>query len=283
MINKKSTIFTALLLMLVALRPVFTQTLWTEPALPTAEESITIYFDATDTGIEGYDGDLYAHTGVNLESDNWQYVIGEWGENEVQPQLTRLEEDFYQMEITPNVYDFYGVPQSETITGLAFVFRSEGADQQSGDLFIDIVESGLNVSFQQPENNPLVTEGEEIEVSIQANQADSVLLEVGGEIMAREPGDFLEYAFNAEFAEEKVWMVAIAKDDTEQVTDSAFYLIRPEVTVEAVPAQMNKGVNYISDESVTLVFQAPEKEFVYVLGDFNDWEINNDFFMKQDP
>ncbi len=281
--NNKNTIFIALLLIFSAFRPGFAQTLWTEPALPTAEESITVFFDATGTAIEGYDGDLYAHTGVNLESDEWQYVIGDWGENENQPQLTRLEEDFYQLEITPSVYDFYDVPQSETIIGLAFVFRSEAADQQTGDLFADIVESGLSVSFLQPENNPLVTEGEEIEVAIQANQADSVLLEVDGEIMAREAGNELEYAFNAEYAEEKKWMVAIAKDATDQVTDSAFYLSRPEVTTEPLPDQMNKGVNYIADDAVTLVFQAPEKEFVYVIGDFNDWEINNDYFMKRDP
>ncbi|MDZ7774882.1 MAG: hypothetical protein U5L09_04330 [Bacteroidales bacterium] len=226
---------------------------------------------------------MYAHTGVNTESADWQYVIGEWGDNDAQPQLERLDTDYYKLVITPDVYTYYNAPASTTITGLAFVFRSADASSQSADLFTDVYESGLNVTFLLPENNPLVTAGEQIDVAIQANQSDSVLLEIGGEIVERVAGTSLEYSFNAAEEEDKVWMVAMAKDNSDTKYDSAYYLIRPEVTTAPVPEGMRKGVNYLDDNSVTLVFQAPYKEFVYVLGDFNDWEINNDFFMKQDP
>ncbi len=259
------------------------QTIWTEPELPTADEPLTVYFDATETGVEGYTGELYAHTGVNTSEADWQYVIGDWGENSVQPQLERIDTDLYQLEISPDVYSFYDAPESETIVGLAFVFRTDDGSSQSADLFVDIYESGLNVTFTNPQNNPLVLEGAQLDVSVQAAEADSVLLEIGGEIVERVAGNELDYSFAAFGDNDKTWMVAMAKDADETVYDSLYYQIRPEVTIAPLPAGMNKGVNYMDDNTVTFVLQAPFKEFVYVIGDFNNWEIDNDYYMHLDP
>lgn len=259
------------------------QTIWTVPDLPTAGQETEVYFDATGTPLEGYAGDLYTHTGVNLEGTNWQYVIGDWGDNDAQPQLESLGNEEYKLVITPDVYEFYGVPESETITGLAFVFRSADGNTQSGDLFVDVYESGLTVSFTQPQAPPLVLQDETIDVTIGANQSDSVLLKINDEIVKRVAGQSLEYQFQAIGGSGKNWIVAMAKDSDNTVYDSTYYIIRPEVVEEPLPQGLNKGVNYISDDEVTLVLQAPYKEFVYAIGDFNNWEINNDYYMKMDP
>jgi len=42
------------LMIITVIRPGFSQTIWTEPDLPAADQEITIYFDATGTGVEGY-------------------------------------------------------------------------------------------------------------------------------------------------------------------------------------------------------------------------------------
>lgn len=259
------------------------QTIWTEPGLPTANEPVTVYFDATETGVEGYTGELYAHTGVNTSEADWQYVIGDWGDNSVQPQLERIDTDLYKLEITPDVYSFYSVPESETIIGLAFVFRTDDASSQSADLFVDIYQSGLNVTFTAPQNNPLLLEGAQLDVSVQATGADSVLLEINGEIVKRVAGNSLDYSFSAFGDNDKTWMVAMAKDAEDMAYDSLYYQIRPEVTTAELPSGMKKGVNYIDNNTVTFVLQAPFKEFVYVIGDFNNWEINNDYYMNLDP
>jgi len=271
-----------LVLVMSALQGI-SQTVWTDPELPTADQAITVHFDATGTPLEDYSGDVYTHTGVNLEGDDWQYVIGTWGDNSAQPQLEHIEGNEYLLEITPDVYSFYDVPQSETITGLAFVFRSADESQQTGDLFVDIYQSGLTVTFIEPQNPPLVLENETIDIAIGANQSDSVLLKINDEVVKRVAGQSLNYSFQAAGSDGKNWMKAIAKDTDNQVEDSTYYIIRDQVVEEPVPQGMKKGVNYISDTQVTLVLQAPLKEFVYVLGDFNNWELNNDYYMKRDP
>ena len=282
MIRAEKVLAMALVLVLSGFQAV-SQTIWTQPELPTAEEEVTVYFDATGTPFEDYDGDIYTHTGVNLESADWQYVIGEWGDNDAQPQLQSLGENEYKLEISPDIYSFYDAPESATVTGLAFVFRSADGEIQTGDLFVDVYESGLTVSFVQPENPPLVLENETIDVQLQANQSDSVLLEINDEIVKRVAGQSLTYAFEASGEAGKNWMRAIAKDADNEAYDSTYFMIRPEVAEEPIPQGMNKGVNYVSDTEVTLVFQAPMKEFVYVLGDFNNWELNNDYYMKKAP
>ena len=121
----------------------------TEPTIPTPNSEITITLDATGTGLENYTGTVYAHTGVTANGEQWQYVIGEWGENAQQPELTRdsSNPNIYTLEISPNVYEFYNAPTTDEITQLSFVFRSsDGSQQTSPDFFIDLYNEGPAVS-----------------------------------------------------------------------------------------------------------------------------------------
>ncbi|MCZ4410638.1 alpha-amylase family glycosyl hydrolase [Cryomorphaceae bacterium 1068] len=47
------------------------------------------------------------------------------------------------------------------------------------------------------------------------------------------------------------------------------------------PAGVTDGINYISDTSVILQLVAPFKDYVYVIGDFNDWERQPEYFCKK--
>jgi len=56
--------------------------------------------------------------------------------------------------------------------------------------------------------------------------------------------------------------------------DTAFnyIIINPELNNLSRPLGTIDGINYNSDNSVTLSLFAPYKEFVYLIGDFNDCE-----------
>ncbi|HKB86565.1 MAG TPA: hypothetical protein VKD08_10370, partial [Ignavibacteriaceae bacterium] len=71
---------------------IFPQIVVTIPENPTENDSITVYFDATQPGAEqllGYNGTVYAHTGVSTNIGTWQHVIGDWGNNTNQPALIK--------------------------------------------------------------------------------------------------------------------------------------------------------------------------------------------------
>lgn len=72
--------------------------------------------------------------------------------------------------------------------------------------------------------------------------------------------------------------------DSQTITRLFKAIIKPTVTEESLPPGLNDGINYhLNDPSkVTLVLYAPYKEFVHVIGDFNNWEIDNAFLLKKD-
>jgi len=74
----------------------------------------------------------------------------------------------------------------------------------------------------------------------------------------------------------------VVSGDSTIVDSASTFLIRtPNVVEEARPSGVRDGTNYNSDGSVTLSLYAPNKDFVYAMGDFTNWEIDGDYFMKR--
>ncbi len=265
------------------------QIITSDPILPTDQEVVHIYFDATGTNMEGYDGNVYAHTGVNIEGvGNWQHVIGGWGDNSAQPQLEKIDDDFYLLEITPNIRDFYSVPEDEIVTGLAFVFRAEEESPQSQDLFVDVFEAGvLSISIlNPPKTEPIVEHGESIEILAAAIDSDEINLYIDNEQVSNTTESQITYVFDSsDYGYGTFWVKATATSGEESVSDSTYLFVRPEPVTEELPGGLIPGINYLDDNTVTLVLHDPPaaKEFVFAIGDFNDWMVTEDHYMKRTP
>lgn len=106
--------------------------------------AVTIVFDATK-GNGGMIGatKCYAHTGLitaaSTSDTDWKNVIGSW-RGTTQPQLTSLGNNKWQLDI-PNIFTFYGVPETTDIKKLAFVFHdgpngNKEGKSASGDIFV---------------------------------------------------------------------------------------------------------------------------------------------------
>ncbi|MDY6406245.1 MAG: alpha-amylase family glycosyl hydrolase [Bacteroidales bacterium] len=106
--------------------------------------AVTIIFDATK-GNGGMIGatKCYAHTGLitaaSTSDTDWKNVIGSW-RGATQPQLTSLGNNKWQLDI-PNIFTFYGVPETTDIKKLAFVFHdgpngNKEGKSASGDIFV---------------------------------------------------------------------------------------------------------------------------------------------------
>lgn len=270
----------------------------TDPPLPVITAPVTVTFNAAlgSGGLAGYTGDVYAHTGVITQfsagSSDWKYVKTGWGENSPETKLTRIGQDLYSLQIIPDIRSYYGVPENEKILRMAFVFRSgeqvggsylEGKTDSGGDIFIDVYEAGLSVSFSQPLHFPVIVQKDESFVTeVNANEADSVFLFNNGTLVKQTGGNYLIDTITAtDFGKYKIRIVAKNLEGT--VADSFYYHVRPDVTVENLPAGIREGINYTGNQSAVLCLLAPQKDFVYVLGDFNDWDISQDQYMKRTP
>ncbi len=287
-------IISGVLLIVLAATSTFAQLITADPAFPTKEDQVTITFNSSlgSGGLSGYTGDMYAHTGVitsnSSSGSDWKYVKAEWTENIPDCKLTNSGGDLWELEIGPSIKEYYGVPDGETILQLAFVFRSDDGSQvgktnEGGDIFYEVYESGLNVMITTPEESPLIVElNDIIEVGGNSNGADSTFVYDSDELIYSGTDDSFSVDIIATTPGNHL-VRAVAKDENSSVSDSIYYFVREETIVEELPAGIRDGINYIDDNSVILCLLAPEKEYIYVIGDFNDWKIETDHGMKVTP
>lgn len=274
------------------------QLITTDPFFPTDQDQVVITFRATEgnAGLAGYTGDVYAHTGVitsnSTSTSDWKYVIASWTTNLPKAKLQRIAPDVYTLTIGPNIRAYYAVPQNETILQLAFVFRSagpvggsvlEGKTEQNGDIFCKVYEEGLNISFVQPDSKQLLVEsGDQVPILVASIAADSTVLFINNQRVAGTLTSQLNYTFVAGQSGSST-LKAFAYGVSATIADSVNIFVRPPLVVAAVPEGMKDGVNYINETSALIVLFAPYKEYVFAVGDFNNWQLSASNYMKRSP
>ncbi|MEQ9230918.1 MAG: alpha-amylase family glycosyl hydrolase, partial [Cyclobacteriaceae bacterium] len=279
------------------------QVVVTDPFFPSADGAVTVTFNAEEgsAGLADYGGDVYVHTGVitnNSTSDSdWKYVKTAWGENTTDTRLTRDETNpnLYYWSITPSPEDYYGVPEGETILRLAFVFRSgvevgngylEGKAVGNTDIFVEMSTNELQLAMSLPaEEAFLVNQFEEITVKGHTSVEATFNLYID-EFLVNSESAVKEYEFVFEAAQAAgTHEVVLEATDGETTLEKSFtYTLRSTTVEESRPSGIIRGINYDSEDDtrVTLCLQAPNKSSVYVIGDFNNWEVSTSSQMKKD-
>ncbi|MCC5934877.1 MAG: T9SS type A sorting domain-containing protein [Balneolales bacterium] len=299
------SLFTLLVITLLPATWLNAQVVTTIPDFPTEDQPVSIIFDATqgNGGLAGYTGDVYAHTGVitNLSSgpSGWRYVKTNWGQNTPETKLTRIGEDLYQLDIE-DIRAYYGVPASEQILQLAFVFRSEapvngswreGKDVGNADIFVDLFVEPLLVRFTSPSDDPFsptfAEPGDDVEIRIAGfaleTEIAALRLFAGDELLASvNAAAELTYTLSINTTG-RIDLRAEVEDNTGETAEAFTYIVvNPEVTEAAPPSGTRYGINYHNDDtSATLAIWAPYIEHIYVIGDFTEWEIRPEYFMNR--
>lgn len=271
----------------------FSQVVTTQPPFPVEDQPVIITFhaDQGDEGLKDFTGDIWAHTGVITENSNsgsdWKYVIAGWNENTDKAKLTKVSTNTYELEIGSSIRAFYNVPSGEEILQMAFVFRSAdgnqtGRDIGGNDIFSEVYIAGLNVEIESPLNGTIVPLNENIQVVANGSNADYTKFYINNEWIADFDPEGFTYDYQAVNAGKTTFKVE-AYSGTQIMTDSSYIFVKGEVPIAERPAGTRDGVNYISDNSVILSLLAPAKEFAFVIGDFSNWEVNDEVFMKKTP
>ena len=274
------------------------QTIVTTPTYPTANDSVTIIFDATkgNAALKNVAPPIYAHTGVitNLSSSgsDWKYVIAPWSLNLPKALMTPLGNNLYQIKLKPNIRSWYGVPASEQILKLAFVFRnSDGSivarEADGGDIFANVYPSNTSIIIQEPTQSALFPKlNDSIPVSATSPLADTIKLFVNNILVKKVAGKVITDTLLANnFGQNwvKQWVKLVAKNDTTSVSDSFYYEVISAPPVAQLPSGTVDGINYTDSTTVVLSLYAPGKDHCFTIGDFSGWEIDSQYYMKRTP
>lgn len=262
----------------------FAQINWLNGNTPIQTRGGTITINTTGTPLAGVSGTLYAHTGVTLNGTLWQNVKGTWGNNTTQPALTQVGSNQYQLEISPSVMSYYGV-STGSIAKICMVVRNAAGNITTADLFLDVVPFDLNL-IEPTAGNTIFWESGNVDV-IAGNvgpNADYKLTDPLGNIINSQ-STITAYNYTIT-SPPLVGMYTLSATNDGSTLTKKFYIIKSGTTLaETIPVGMKDGVNYYNNDSttVTVVLNAPGKDFVYVAGNFNNWQPNADHLMKKDP
>ncbi|MCD4711153.1 MAG: T9SS type A sorting domain-containing protein [Bacteroidales bacterium] len=268
------------------------QIITSDPVLPTPGQPVTIYYDATKgtAGLKDFTGDVYAHTGVitNESADlgDWKYVKTTWGVNTPETKLTRESANLYSLEIGPTIRDYYVVPTGETITHMAFVFRSadsgkEGKDDGEKNIFAEVFDETFTVSIIQPDKNLIIDPGETVQFEAATNKESDISLYNGETLIESITGTTITHSFVLNTAGD-YWLRVTASSNDEVAADSVFIHVLETLSEVTLPDTLIDGINYIDDQMVQMVLYAPGKEHVFVIGDFNEWTPGSGSRMNRD-
>jgi glycosidase len=255
----------------------------TSPELPVNTKPVTITFDSSkDSRLGKFTGDLYAHTGVSIEGKgNWQYVIESWGDNTTQPKLTNKGNGIYELQISPSINSYYSVPAHELVKKMCYVFRSVDSKKQSNDLFVDVATEALAVKISTPHTQSIFEKNQIFEFSASSTVTAELKLFVNNQQIAAQIGTSISQNHSIPNAG-NYWLKATASDNSQIMKDSVYVCIREKTTAETRPNGLNPGINYIDDQTVILELWAPEKDYIFVEGDFNNWLPDINYQMKKD-
>ena len=264
------------------------------PAFVTQNDTVEVIFDATQgNGALVGVNQVYAHTGVitNLSGSlaNWRYVQGNWGQVDPKVAMTNLGNNLHSIKYHINT--FYNVPANETVTHLAFVFRNAdgslvGRTLSGGDIYAPVFSGGFQAAIAQPDEFEIHESDDTINIMAQSSGNAELTLFLNGTQLTQDP-DTNELSFELDLGAYPTGRYDII---LRAVNQGNFYYDTVSLVSRPAGANINydttgyeEGLTVLNDSTIALKLRAPHKEYVYVIGDFNNWEIRPEYEMYKNP
>ena len=264
------------------------QTITTNPAIPSPAQPVTITFDVSGTDfatknldevwlwawLENGASDVNAPTNVNPATA---------AQDAAKATRSSTNKNLYSITLTATT--FFNKPASDIRTVGVLLKGRDWSNGQTADKFITFSEA-FTVAFVSPSSKTFfVDKDQSIDIQVSTNQAATIVLRSGADIIASSPGEVTDFSYAYVVRETlgSVTITAEANNGTEAKSTSFTYVVRTPTVSAPRPAGVIDGINYTADPTrTTLSLWAPGKSSVFVIGDFNDWKIDPSFQMKQD-
>ncbi|MDI9356506.1 MAG: alpha-amylase family glycosyl hydrolase, partial [Chitinophagaceae bacterium] len=286
-----------------------------DPSLNTTSSSIL----GTNTPLSTAATSIYMHSGVVTVSNGtkWSNIIGNWGKDDGIGKMRKITgTNKWRIKILPRAY--YNVPEGTNIFRLAMVFRNaEGTAEgkgnlgtftggqvlANGDIYVNLTINNY-VTITSPTSSIIFQTGidsvrfEGVAISSSGavpSQISLFISQDGGafqNVRVRTNTNTITFRkYVSSSAKFTVRIEAVYAGNIVVVGIQSFSInVKPVTPILPLPAGVKKGINYHPQDPTraTLVLHTPKKtnqarakKFVYVVGDFSNWETNNTFFMNQ--
>ena len=265
------------------------QIVTTEPVFPTASDSVTIIYDATqgNGALRGTTAAVYAHIGVVTSSrtgTGWSNVQGNWGTNDARVRMTSLGNNRFRLGFRVRTF-FTGLGANTPVYRFGMVFRNQAGDivgrsSTGGDIFAQCFqpnEFGLKI-INPGAANISASVGGIVNLDVRTTTIATISVTANGtQIATISNATGLIQPITASFGNTKVVVTAVNPNETKR--DSFNILAFGNAPIVPLPNGLEPGITYDSDTSAILCLFAPEKLNAFVIGEWNNWERTVNGFM----
>ena len=272
----------------------FGQAVLTNPSPFEVNQSVTITIDqnTTDTDCNHLNNPnkVYMHAGVGDDSNPWQYVVGNWGQDDGIGEMTDNGDGTWSITIVPQTYFGLTNAQAAGITKMGLVFRNEDGSQEyknngCSDFILNV--GAFQVTMINPDDTGIIIVEHNGSTQILAQNtngnANYELFANGISVHTQNNVNFYNgYQFQ-NLTENQYCELVVTQGSS--VVSKKFTILVNDTSQQALPSNLEDGINYDTTDptKATLVLTAPHKDFVYVAGNFNNWQPDHTYALKKDP
>lgn len=167
---------------------------------------------------------------------------------------------------------------------IGFLFKASNGDgdKKTPDYYAEV--GSFQLTRTAPiDNTVIITSGQSVPITATTTLAADFVLKGNGITVHTSSSSTTSYSYTPTVTESTFYELE-ASDGTTTLTSSFQVIVTPTVIEEAVPTGMKDGINYHATDNTkaTLVLYAPTKNYVHVIGSFNDWLVNDNYLLKKD-
>ncbi len=287
-VMKKITLF--FLLLSAALGFAQQQTVTYSIAPPAFEEGTSITVTINGSSVNEA---TWAVTGNALYMWAWSFDIndsniqdcptnGTWtNSNEANKFTYNAGTDTYTKTFVPTTfYNRVGIGR------IGFLVKAKNAtgDKKSQDILVEVGAFQVNVVTPAQNSTTILPSGSNLLITANNTNGNASYNLKSNGVSIDTNGSTSSYSFNhTNITGNQNYELETTQGPT-TITKKFTVIVNPGTVSEALPANRFEGINYDPADAskATLVLDAPEKDFVYVAGSFNNWQPTAAYAMKKD-
>ncbi len=203
---------------------------------------------------------------------------GTWTNSNEAQKFTNNGDGSYSISFTPQtLYNRTGIGR----IGMLVKAKDGTGDKKSQDQLFEV--GKFQLTLTAPSTTPTIVNSEDnVTISATASLSADFNLKANGTSINTQNAS-TNYSFTtAVTATTNFELEATNGADTK--TQNFQVIVKPTVVEESLPSNLKDGLtlNPTDNTKATLVLYAPDKEFVHVIGDFNNWTLNDSYLLKKD-
>ncbi len=210
-------------------------------------------------------------------------INGDWNNSVETSKFTyNVANDTYTKTFTPTTYY-----NTTGIGKIGFLIKAKDGtgDKKSQDILVEVGSFQVNLTAPIQNSATIINSGSNFTITAtNTNGNASYNLKSNG-VSINTNASASSYSFTQSNITSNQNYELVVLQGTTTITKKFSVIVNPGANELAMSSNLVDGINYNPTDAtkVTLVLDAPLKDFVYVAGSFNNWQPTSAYAMKKDP